>query len=514
MTPIQDETTRLREQGQAALQRADPAAAEIAFHALLHIDAAEIYGLVGLGLAARLRGARDAAMQLFDRAAAAHPWHTWPLLEIGAEYSAAGQPDAAEAALRRALDINPRDYHCMIGLGRLLRNRGDNAAAIELLRAAAAHRPDEATALAELAATLAALGQADEALAAYRTLASRGDVATAQRRDAAFAGYRFARAQNQPSRAMELLEQAASLDPADIEVQCEVATRYRAANRLPESETAYRRVLRLAPGNLAALGGLAIVRRQSGDGETALALLTQASAIDAHNEWIRLELALTCRGLGRLDEAGALLETIEPGPGIYVWARMSLGHMARARGEPRWAAAYFGQAARHAADPTEALCQIVAAHAARADYGAAEAALSRAFAQSPDAYQVHMAHGYLRRAMADAAGARKAFRRAADADPGQAQALVELAAEASELGDFAAAAEAVDSALRLEPLHETALLQRAAWLAESGDSEAALAAYAALRAARPDAVSAYIAAAQLLADLGEAAAGLDVLSVH
>jgi tetratricopeptide (TPR) repeat protein len=542
---VRADVAGLRARGQAALREGDAGAAETTCRLLLDHDSSDIYGLVGLGLAARLRGARHEAMRLFEQAASVHPDNTWPLLEIGAECNALGQPAAAAAALRSALAINPRDYHCLTGMARLLRAAGDPDGAADMLRSAIRHHPRKNTAYGELAGLLRQLGRHEEALAvleaclgagcatvamqiaraealqacgqleaalqAHGAVAQDAGASDEQRRDAGFAAFCIARTLKQPDLALDFLEQAAARDAAHVAIQCELACQYRAANRLSEAAVKYQHVLRHTPAHLSALGGLAIVRRQSGDAEAALTLLRQAHGIDAQNEWIRFELALTWRDMGRLDDAGAMLEQIEPGPGIYVWARMTLGHMARARLDHRWAAAYFGQAARHAADPADALCQIAAECRALGDFGAAEAALARVFAQAPNSYQAHMAQGYLRRAQADPHAALEAFRHAAEAAPGQAQALVEMAAEHAGLGDHAAAEAAIAAALRLDPLHEGAALKMAAWRAESGDDDGALDIHARLRQARPASVSPYIAAAQILSDRGEAAAGLDML---
>ncbi len=371
--------------------------------------------------------------------------------------------------------------------------------------------PRQDSGCAELAGMLEQLGRGGEALAVIESGLAAG-CGSAALRDTAYAAFRAASDSKQMPQALALLECAAALDETHVVIQCELAGQYRASGRWHDAEAKYRHVLSLAPEHLSALGGLAIVRRQFGDTETALALLTQAQSVDAANEWIRFELALTWRDRGRLDDAGALLELIEPGPGIYVWARMTLGHMARARQEHRWAAAYFGQAARHAPDPVDALCQIAAEYRALGDFAAAQLALARAFAQAPGSWQVLMAQGYLHRATADTAAAREAFHRAAEAAPAQAQPLVELAAEESDLGNHAAAAACIEAALRIDGRHEGALLKRAAWLGENGDDTAALEVYQQLRDARPASVWGYFGAAQILCERGQAEAALALLN--
>jgi protein O-GlcNAc transferase len=52
------------------------------------------------------------------------------------------------------------------------------------------------------------------------------------------------------------LERAAELEPADVEIQLELAEAFQAAGRFSEARLAYRRVLRLHPGHLGATRAL------------------------------------------------------------------------------------------------------------------------------------------------------------------------------------------------------------------------------------------------------------------
>ena len=60
---------KLRSEGSAALQRGDADAAEADYRELLTRDPKDIYGLVGLGLAAKARGRRDEALERLETAA-------------------------------------------------------------------------------------------------------------------------------------------------------------------------------------------------------------------------------------------------------------------------------------------------------------------------------------------------------------------------------------------------------------------------------------------------------------
>ncbi len=561
------------------MQANDADRAEAAYRALLEADAADIHGLIGLGFVSRLRGEREAARLLFENAAQVYPRHTWPLLEISAEWSALGKPEAAAASLRRALELDPRDYHCLIGLGRLLRSQAMHDAAAGMFRRAALHHPSEPSAYMELAADLAdaqrydeaasvldsgidagasgalllagrarllqaagqpeaglaswraalacepvgaalrleiaaafaALGALDSSLEEYRAIAGDADIDAVHRANAGLAASRLARRLNDTSLAAGILEQTASAVPDHVGIVTELADFYRATNRPRDAERAYRRVLEFSENSLSALGGLAIVRRQLGDAEGAVALLSRARTADPGNDWIRFEWATSLLGVGRTDEAGAALEVIQPSVTMYAWARMSLGHMARARGDRHWAACYFEQAAQHSADPTDALCQAAAECRAVGDLAGAGAAIDRIFQHAPNSWRGHLASGYLQRAAGNHAEAAAAFRRAVAANPSQAQPYVELAADCLERWQHREAKAAIDAALFIEPRHEAALLKKATLLAAAGETEAALSLYAELRAERPSSVWAYVASARLLADNADIDAAMAIL---
>jgi tetratricopeptide (TPR) repeat protein len=85
----------------------------------------------------------------------------------GCEEEAADDLDAAIAAYRRALEIDPALPDAHLNLGRLRHEMGDLAAAEEHYRAAANARPDEPTPAFNLGVVLQDRGRLAEAAAAY-----------------------------------------------------------------------------------------------------------------------------------------------------------------------------------------------------------------------------------------------------------------------------------------------------------------------------------------------------------
>jgi tetratricopeptide (TPR) repeat protein len=497
-----------------ALKRSSPDEAETACRALLGLEPNDIYALVGLGKAASLRGEREEALRRFREAAKAWPSHAWPLLELGGELVALGRIDEAEATLRRGLELGPNNFHILMALGRLLRRRGanENAYAAELFLRATKCEPTEPVAHDELAAVLIDLGRLADAIAAYGAVVDDTRIATVKRRNAALAAGRLARNKNDRPTALLFFEQAAALDAEDFPTNCELGQLSLMLGRFKEAETSYRRAVALAPTDVGALAGLALALRRLGNIDEALEYFTKANVLAPKNAWIQHEFALCLRDAGRLDEAEAMMESIDRASDFYAEARVSLGHLARSRGERRRAVEYFKQAAEAASDSTSALYYIALETSALGEWSEARQAITDLFERNPKSYLGHMADGVLKRAMNDHAGAQAAYYRAAAIKPAEAQPLVEIATEASALGDANAANASIDAALKIDPRHEEALLKRAAFSAKSGDVDAALSTYAQLRDQRPHSVLAYLQSSELLAEKGRFDDGLAVLA--
>lgn len=557
MTQTLSAALELRRRGATALQDGDADAAEAACRAALRTNPKDIYALIGLGMVARLRGDRGKALQFFRHAATVWPVHSWPLLEIGVELVARNELEEAEAALRQALHFDPRNYHVQMALGRCLRQRGRHEQALEFFRGAAQAEPAQPAAYFEWGQLLAHLGHADEALARFdQALACGAPAAEVQaakallllppagrhdeaqetfpagrydevravslaviadesaapslRHAAALKAGHVAKVQGKTADAVMFLKRAMTLDPEHGGALRELADICRAGRHFHEADELYRALLAREPGDLAAIGGLGIVQRELGDFAAALELFGRAAAIDAENAWIGYERALTLRGMGRDEEARAILDAIAPDSAMYGSARMMLGHMARAAGAYPRALEYFEQAA--AGGVADALHQIAGIKCALGDFAGAEAVVAQILARDANAHEAHMADAYLRREMGEFARARQGFARAASLAPAEVQPLVELAFEERRQGDLAAAMAAIDKALALNPQHEGALLKKAMFLVDRGRIAEALAVYAELRAALPSSLCGHIEAAQLLSEQGELEAARALLA--
>ena len=102
---------------------------------------------LGLMMCLRLIGGLDEATGVADRAAAQWPNDPQILSEAGKVKLAAGKPDEAIVLLKRAIDLNGKDWRTLSALGLAYDRKGDYAAADESYKAALAISPENASIL-------------------------------------------------------------------------------------------------------------------------------------------------------------------------------------------------------------------------------------------------------------------------------------------------------------------------------------------------------------------------------
>jgi Flp pilus assembly protein TadD len=86
-----------------------------------------------LGSALRVGGALDEAESVLHSVLADDPTYSRAWTRLGAVYVAKGEPAAATAALRRAIEIDPRNVEAYFELARVAVRAGDLAEAHRLL---------------------------------------------------------------------------------------------------------------------------------------------------------------------------------------------------------------------------------------------------------------------------------------------------------------------------------------------------------------------------------------------
>jgi tetratricopeptide (TPR) repeat protein len=176
-------------------------------------------------LAEALHGARDfaRAAMVLEQGRLTAPDNVPLLTQLGAAYAAAGDPDGAEAALRRALALDGYAVAARTELSRLLAGEGQLAEAEREYRAALQRLPSYGAAAFGLAALLE----------------QRGDAGGA----------------------MEVLVDLLMLDPYQLEALVRLASLLEADGRRQAALFAYERVLRFDPGSAAAQAGAARLGR-------------------------------------------------------------------------------------------------------------------------------------------------------------------------------------------------------------------------------------------------------------
>ncbi len=137
--------------------------AETVYRKLQADDPGAWQATVGLGLCARMRNDRAAALARFTAAAEAHPEADGPWLEVAAEHREAGRYDAARAVLHTLRDRGNAVAEIWLGLGLVERLAGDRAAAAAAFREGYARHPQRHHLMIEIALDERALGHFAEA---------------------------------------------------------------------------------------------------------------------------------------------------------------------------------------------------------------------------------------------------------------------------------------------------------------------------------------------------------------
>lgn len=218
-----------------------------------------------LGVALKLQGRGEQALEPLRQAAALAPDDVEACYNLGVTLQELGRLDEAEACYRQALEIDPVYADATLNLGVTLSKLGRLDEAEARLRQALLLRPNYAEAHSNLGATLLELGRLDEAEASYR--------------------------------------QALHLAPDNARAHTNLGITLQRLERLDEAETNCRRAVQLMPEDAETHGNLGNVLRQSGRLDEAEASFRQALRIRTDDVAMHNNLAITLQELGRLDEA-------------------------------------------------------------------------------------------------------------------------------------------------------------------------------------------------------------------
>ena len=212
-------------------------------------------------------------------------------------------PAEAEAALRRAAVIGPRDPDAHFHLGNLLREQGRAAAAIESYERALALAPDHPSLLNNYGLALDANGAGERAQATYRRiLEARPDHRQALRNLA----HSLCSARRFGEAALHCAHYLTLHPEGDARVWIDQGICQHAAGDDVAAEASFRRALALAPGDAVAQTNLASVLIDRGDFEAAEAPLAGAAADDPNFLYAAALLAYCRQHLCAWDGLAAL----------------------------------------------------------------------------------------------------------------------------------------------------------------------------------------------------------------
>lgn len=212
---------------------------------------------------------------------------------LGMCHGEAGNPDDAEKAFLRALELAPDHPLILVNYATMLRKAGRLDPALAVLRRAVDAAPDIAKGWSELGATASAAGRHHDALAA--------------------------------------LQRAVQLQPGAVADWQVLGHAARAAGDLDVAEAAFRRVLALAPGHEGASANLGTVLRMAGRTSEAVTCFEQLAGSGATRPELADALVGAMLDDGRLDEAVALARQVAADhpdfvPGLVTLANLLWEH--------------------------------------------------------------------------------------------------------------------------------------------------------------------------------------------
>jgi predicted O-linked N-acetylglucosamine transferase (SPINDLY family) len=260
-----------------------------------------------------------------------------------------GQLSAAESLYRELLAGDPRHVDALHLLGVIALQRGDHAAAIDLIRRAIAQRGDQAAFYNNLGTALEGRGLADEALASFRhalaidpaCVDALNNLGLALQRcglpDEALATFDRAlslqpdsvdalinrgsllTSRGRINDAIVSLTAAVAINPAHAAAHHQLGNALKDQRRLEDACLCYRRALELRPDFAAALNGLGMSLTMLGQSSEAESCLRRGLAIEPNDSAIHNNLGNALNNQGRTDEALACYRrAVELNPGFVV----------------------------------------------------------------------------------------------------------------------------------------------------------------------------------------------------
>jgi tetratricopeptide (TPR) repeat protein/arylsulfatase A-like enzyme len=220
-------------------------------------------------------------------------------LQMSRIAAADGNPTAALAAARKALELSPDSEPAHLQLARLLRGQGDVEAAIAQYRRALASHPDSVDARLGLGRALAETGRFDDAVATLGpAAAARPDSAEA----ATQLGFALAR-QGKLDDAVSQYRRALSLAPDSPETHAYLGSALATLGKLDEAMPHFERALRARPEQAELHDWMGVALREKGNLDEAFGHFREAVRLDPRLAIAHFNLGRAYKQQGKLDDA-------------------------------------------------------------------------------------------------------------------------------------------------------------------------------------------------------------------
>lgn len=298
------ETIRRRLAEASRLHRAGRASdAEKIYREVLAESPGEPDALHLLGILSHQQGRLDEARNLLSQAVEKQAGRPGFHIALGRVLADKKQWDAAAAEFRRALSLRAEAPECCYLLGRVLAEAGKLEESVRAFEACVRLAPHHLGAWNQLGRQLTALERFDAAIIAYQAIAA----AQPENRQAWLNIGNLQLHQRRFDEAESMYSRVIGIDPRFADGWYGIAAAHIGADRPEDAERALSEVLSRNADHVEALLALALIERDKGAVDKALARLQRAAELGPDHPRVRYELGVTLYLLGRGDEAAPLL---------------------------------------------------------------------------------------------------------------------------------------------------------------------------------------------------------------
>ena len=417
--------------------------AKLAYGSALERNGAIVGAYRGLARIAREQGEVDVAFHHLQRAHEQAPDDVWLSYDLGRAAIESGRADVAEGVFEAMVAKDGANAPALKELARLKGQRGQWAMARELLERAIEHDPSSDWTRLEFANACRDSGKSDGAKVIYEQLLTSAEV----RGRAAVELARLLTGQGRQGASVELLKEAARLDPHRDDVAYALGSALLGAGAADQAEPWFATAVTLASDPYWALLGQASALRKRGVADLAEDVLSRARTVKPEHPQAIVELAGLKRDQGVFDAARDLLVEAEALGADAVDICVRRAELALAGADVADAAQWFEKAQALAPDNSGLPTRLAHIYEQMGRVDLAQIALERARAQFPDSAATLHAVAVRAQMAGDLPSALHGFLAAAKADPSWIWLRVDAAQVMESMGDAREALSYVEDSL-------------------------------------------------------------------